>query len=618
MRLPYLLIMISALAVPAWAQPQARISDVQGRSHTSPLAGDSVTLTGIVTSVARDSTSGFDLITLQSAPSDEDASAATSEALFVRLDDGPAVSTGDLLRVGGRIKEYNPGGVDTNLRFTTLMASGPGEVLDQRALPRAVVLGKAGRSVPAATIDDDTRGHLARYPGEFDPDHDALDFFESLEGMRVAVPDALAVDSTNRYGELVLLPDGGTASESLSGPALVLSAGDYNPERVMVQRGRWKDGESRVPDVDTGARFDAPFVGVMSYGYGNFKVLLTEPAPAPAGAVEPFASIGAVPEGHARIASYNVENLSPSSAPAKFAVLGRHIAQDLGAPDLVALQEIQDDSGPVDDGVTSGAATLAALVEAIDAAGGPAYEALEIPPEDGADGGQPGGNIRVAFLVRTDGALEAVRRPGGGPKVAVDLTGVAAGAPALSHSPGRLAPDDTAWRGGRVPLVLELAFAGEPLFVVSCHLKSKGGDTPLFGMVQPFERPSEELRGRQAQVLADFVRRLTESDPSARVVVLGDLNDFQFSEPVRTLISEGGLHNLTDELPAGERWTYIYQGNAQALDHVLVSPGFAEAVGGLDRLGYGVAHLNTAFTTGASDHDPCVLTFPVPGRDGTR
>jgi hypothetical protein len=618
MRLTSLLILTLVLAAPAWAQPQARISDVQGRSHRSPLEGDSVTLTGIVTSAARDSSSGYDLITLQSAPSDEDGSAATSEAVFVRLDDGPAVSPGDVLRVAGRVKEYNPGGMDTNLRFTTLMASGPGEVLDQRALPRPVLLGAGGRAIPSATIDDDSQGHLARSPGAFDPAADALDFFESLEGMRVAIPDALAVDATNRYGELVLLPDEGVASESLSGLALVLAEGDYNPERVMVQRGRWKDGEQRVPSVDAGARFDAPFVGVMSYGYGNYKVLLTEPAPEPVGATPSPVAVGAVPEGHARIVSYNVENLAPSSAAEKFAALGRHIAKDLGAPDLVALQEIQDDSGPNDDGVTSGAATLAALVDAIDAAGGPAYEAVEIPPENGADGGQPGGNIRVAFLVRTDGAMDAVRKPGGGPRVPVAIMGAAGGAPSLSHSPGRLAPDDSAWRGGRVPLVLELELAGESLFVVSCHLKSKGGDTPLFGIVQPFERPSEGLRGRQAQVLADFVSRLTERDPAARVVVLGDLNDFQFSEPVRTLVSEGGLHNLTDRLPAAERWTYIYQGNAQALDHVLVSPGFAAAAGGLERLDYAVAHLNAASASGASDHDPCVLTFPIPGRDGTR
>ena len=49
-----------------------------------------------------------------------------------------------------------------------------------------------------------------------------------------------------------------------------------------------------------------------------------------------------------------------------------------------------------------------------------------------------------------------------------------------------------------------------------------------------------------------------------------------------------------------------------------MSPGFLEAVGGAQRLDYAVAHLNAARFDGASDHDPCVLTFPIPGSEQGR
>ena len=57
--------------------------------------------------------------------------------------------------------------------------------------------------------------------------------------------------------------------------------------------------------------------------------------------------------------------------------------------------------------------TLQQLIAAIQAAGGPTYEFQQINPVDDADGGQPGGNIRVGFLFRTDRGLAFVDRPGG-------------------------------------------------------------------------------------------------------------------------------------------------------------------------------------------------------------
>ena len=90
---------------------------------------------------------------------------------------------------------------------------------------------------------------------------------------------------------------------------------------------------------------------------------------------------------------------------ARFDELAAIIVDNLKAPDILALQEVQHDTGATDDGTVSAAQTFAELIAAIEAAD-PAlsgvYDFAQIDPEDGQDGGQPGGNIRVGFLFRQD------------------------------------------------------------------------------------------------------------------------------------------------------------------------------------------------------------------------
>jgi len=62
------------------------------------------------------------------------------------------------------------------------------------------------------------------------------------------------------------------------------------------------------------------------------------------------------------------------------------------------IQEIQDNSGPTDDGTVSANVTLATLIKAIASVSNVTYSWASIDPVDGQDGGQPGGNIRTAFL----------------------------------------------------------------------------------------------------------------------------------------------------------------------------------------------------------------------------
>ena len=75
-------------------------------------------------------------------------------------------------------------------------------------------------------------------------------------------------------------------------------------------------------------------------------------------------------------------------------------------------------------------------------------------------------------------------------------------------------------------------------------------------------------------------RQLLALDPGANVVVLGDLNDFEFSAPL-AILKGGGLTDLMETLPAGERYTYVFDGNSQDLDHILVSPRLLSGAGRL-------------------------------------
>ena len=88
----------------------------------------------------------------------------------------------------------------------------------------------------------------------------------------------------------------------------------------------------------------------------------------------------------------------------------------------------------------------------------------------------------------------------------------------------------------------------------------------------------------------------------------GDFNEFPFGESLQVLES-AGLSNLMETLPAGERYTYVFEGNAQAIDHLLVSPALGER---LVPDGFDIVHVNAEYREQASDHDPQVARLSGP------
>ena len=570
----------------------ARIYEVQGASHVSPLVGRTITAPGVITSVRPNS------FTMQDGTGD--GNVATSDAILVFATGiGGSVSVGQAVTVSGRVTEFRPGGAASANLSTTEITSpavtpgGPGVAIAR------TVIGVGGRVPPSSVIDDDATGDVET-SGSFDPATDGIDFYESLEAMLLRVDDPVVVGPTNGFGEVwVLANDGAGAGIRTARQGIVIGPADFNPERIQLDDDIVLDS---TPDANVGDHFTADPVGVLDYNFGNYEILLTSAVARVDGGLVREAARTQLPNELA-IASFNVENLSPIDPPAKFARLAGLIVDNLRSPDVVAVQEIQDNNGPTDSGVTDATLTFGQLIAAIQSAGGPAYQFRQIDPVDDRDGGQPGGNIRVGLLFRTDRGLAFVDRPGATSTTPNGVTGKN-NKVQLVYSPGRIDPQNAAWVDSRKPLAAELRFRGKTLFLIVNHFNSKGGDSPLFGRLQPTVRPSEVQRHRQAQVVNDFVDQILGAYTNARIVVLGDLNDFEFSATLQILEGGGALVNLMDRLTKSERYSYVFEGNSQVLDQMLVSDKLDKP-----ETSYDVVHVNAEFADQASDHDPSVARF---------
>ena len=563
------------------------IYDVQGAALVSPLNGTQVTTTGIVTAV---DSNGF---YLQDPTGDE--STATSDGIFVFTSSNPGVSVGDELEVAGTVSEFTPGGTDTgNLSITQISNADFSLVSTDNPLPEPVIIGQDGRIPSDASIDDN--------PNSYNPDADGIDFFESLEGMRVTAQEAVAVSGTTRFGEIFTVVDGGASATGISDRGtLNISPDDFNPEKVQI------DADSDIlpgfdfPNVDTGASL-GDVTGVVSYSFGNFEIYPTQPFNVTESSLSPETTNIQSGE-QLTVASYNVLNLDPNDADGdedvangRYEAIANDIVNNLNTPDIIGLQEIQDNSGSDDDGTVAADANLQQLVDAIAEAGGSQYEFIDNTfIENNSSGGQPGGNIRTAFLYdpsRVDliaGLVETIGNQEAG------------------------SPFD----GARLPLVADFEFNGQEVTVVNNHFSSKGGSSPIFGVDRPFEELQENpdvngsLDERQAQARAvdDYVEGILADNSDANIAVLGDLNEFEFISPVDEILGSD-LNNLIDTIPEDERYSFIFQGNSQELDHILVSDSL------VDGAEVDIVHVNSEFAETeqrASDHDPVLASFNLPG-----
>jgi predicted extracellular nuclease len=577
------------------------IMQIQDAAHRSPYEGELVRdVPGIVTALR---SNGFYM-----QDTSGDADIVTSDGIFVFTDIVPTVSVGQALLVRGNVSEFRPGGSDgaANLTITELTSPFITVVSSGNSLPSPTLIGAAGRVPPNMIIDDDP-GSDVETSGSFDVTTDGIDFYESMEGMLVQVNNPVVVGPTNGFGEIFVLADDGTnpgAGLRTVRGGIVIQSNDFNPERIQID-----DAIANTPDANVGDHFTGPAVGVLDYSFGNFEILVTEPLTVVSGGLAREVTTAA-DDVHFAVGTMNVENLDPNDPAEKFNELAGLIVNNLQSPDILALEEVQDNNGATNDSVVDATDTYNELIAAIISAGGPTYQFRQINPVDDQDGGEPGGNIRVGFLFRTDRGLSFIDRPGADSLTPNAVVGNGANT-RLQFSPGRIDPTNQAFNANesldysnsRKPLAAEFTFRGHHLFVIANHFSSKGGDDPLFGRFQPPTLFSETQRNDQAQVVHNFVDDLLAADPNANVIVLGDLNDFEFSNPLTALKgSPQILHALIEELAPAERYSYVFEGNSQALDHILLTKNLFGTP-----FGYDIVHVNSEFAAQASDHEPQVV-----------
>ncbi|MBN9671331.1 5'-nucleotidase C-terminal domain-containing protein [Roseibium aggregatum] len=561
---------------------EVAIYDIQGAGHRSGYEGETVRTTGIVTAIAAN---GF---YIQDAEGDGDI--ATSDGVFV-YGSASGLAVGHEVQVDGSVVEYQ---FEPALSLTEISMTGVSVLSTGNALPDAVVLG-VDRIQPTDVIDDDG---LA----SFDPETDAIDFLESLEGMLVEVDNPLVVAGTNRFGEVTLAAGRGDESGTEGNKNAVVSEGDFNPEILLTD-----DALVDAPFAFTGDTFAANPVGVMDYTFGAYKLQLVEDVEVVSGGREQETSALYGDLTHMTVATVNTLNLNPDTGNPSDAevdrldMLAQTIVRNLNAPDVIALQEIQDNSGATDDGVTNASQTLQELVDAIAIAGGPQYAFASIDPVDGADGGQPGANIQNAFLYNPA-------------RVTLDPASLGKIEDSAFEEGGDGTAAEAAYEGTRKPLVGDFTFnlTGETVTIVGNHLKSKSQDDGLFGENQPPVQVTLDQRVDQATVINAFVEG--EIADGNNVIVLGDMNDFQFSDTLDALANGGDdtaeLINLVDFLELEDQYSFIFNGNSQMLDHILVNDALLAAAE-IDAV-----HVNLDFgfpDNNASDHDPLLARFNMTG-----
>ncbi len=606
-----LVVILSASSLSA--SSDTPIYDIQGSGHISPFDGVEVTTEGIVTAVA------FNGYYVQDPTGDGDP--ATSDGLFI-FKTGSKPSVGDHVTLTDTVTEFIGGGAGTgNLSITQMSFPSITTNSTGNPLPSPVVIGASGLIPPNVDVISDSERpvNLQDVPGVFNPDNDGIDFYEALEGMLVTIEDPVAVSATRTFNsfasEMFVLANNGadvapsdarTARGGINLQPDPNNDGDQNPERVQIQF----DGTLypfTVPAITVGDRL-GDVTGVVGYSFGNFEVNATQQVSVTPGGLARESTDLVGTKYDIAVASYNVLNLSPlTSDENQRATLADQITNNLGSPDIIALQEIQDNNGTEDDGTIDASETLQALVDAISDAGGSDYTFFDVAPADGSSGGVPGGNLRNAYIYNAD---------------RVKLVSYVSLTPGVLESFG--VSDSNAFDGTRDPLLATFKFRGKEFTIINNHLTSRFGSTPVFGGPQPFVQAGEAEREAQLGALNEVTNALLEggrgnfdhASKAGRVIVLGDLNTMEFTDDLTEILPGTGadrvLTNMIDSVTDDNVYTFNFEGNSQVLDSLFMTDNL------LKNAEIDIVHLNVDFPrvddTVGSDHEPLIVRLRVGRR----
>lgn len=616
-----LLVLFLSVATSALAQRDRSIAEIQGNGNISPLAGQSVSVTGIVTARIR---TGFFIQT----PDDKiDADPNTSEGIFVftRTEPPSEAVVGNLVTVTGKIEEYRRDNEPTSLTVT--------EVIFQQSDKISVV--STGNALPKAitlTLND------------LRPDK-AIDQLERFEGMRVHIaqltvtsPTDGRVDIKNTssesngsfYGvikgtprpfrepglelaDFLILDEKGKAKFKADHPKLPLF--DMNPERLRIES--MAQTNAKAINVTAGTEI-ADLTGVLHYTYRTNTLLIdadyqpklsntVKANPMPIPTADQFS-----------VAGMNIENffddhddpriredvVSPEAFARRLAKISMAVRDVMKMPDVIGIVEAENINA------------LNRLAEKINAdvvaAGGsdPKYQAFLIEGNDGR-------GIDNGFLIKTSrvrvletvqfGKNEKYKHPTSGQEM---------------------------FMNDRPPLMMRLAIgdgdkAIEFTAVVN-HMKSYSGYN------DPRQQNNVRMKKRlQAEFLAKWLNDRQKANKDEKIILLGDFNSYQFSDGILDMMGtikgtpaakdailnaspdlvETDLINLVELIAQGQQYSYTFDGNAQVLDHIVISQTLRSHV-----KGFGFARVNADFPESYraenrlerfSDHDPAIAYFSI-------
>lgn len=588
---------VSIAGVPIIASPSGlTISEIRGTHYTTAHRGEKVRgLEGVVTAVGR---GGFWM--QESLKTDPHV----ASGIYVHTTN-PSVRVGDLAEVHGEVTVFRPGERDlsqTQIDHATYRVAG------EEKLPEPVLIGEAGLLPPKLVFSGEAvRGDVEDPQTPFLPDQHALAFYKNLEDRRVKIQNALVVGASTRENQYFVAIDGGKHLHHKTPEGLpFLSSEGLNTDLLAIDFKLLPPGQR--PHLQTGDRIVGDVVGVLDYTFGQFRLLVTTPVKVEQGHLQRKTVTDLVgDEEHFTVADSNFENYFPLDK-ARTEALADIILKNLKNPDVIALQEGMDNSGSKDDGTIK--AAYEPLNEEITRRGGKTYQYVEVAPQNNHDGGKPGGNIRVAYLVRTD-------------RIALTLHGNADyddpakltsrnGQWGLNQNPSRVDPLNPAYERSRKPLAIEYEFNGQKILQVNLHSTSRRGDDPLWGRFQPPLDNSSKVRSNQHKPVIAFWESARAFDPEVSFIVGGDFNAYAWEESVR-LFTKAGLVDLAEHyLPPGANYTYFYDGigHYHSFDHLLTSSSLAREAQ------IEILHINAGLSKQFSDHDVKIARFRVPKKSG--
>lgn len=593
--------------------PTVSISDIQGRGPLSPYAGQVVRTRGVIT--ARK----FNGVFIQAEPGTEDGDPATSDGVFVFTSSAPAASlaVGDVVSVAGAVSEFVPAADPVSPALTEITA------------PVFTEVGTSTVPMPIALTAADA-----------DPSGGPLQL-ERLEGMLVSVASLTAVaPSQGTVNETAATgTNNGVFYAVLTGtprpvrepgieamdPVPVCAAGsgctipvfDQNPERLRVD----SDAILGVPpaEITTGAEMAVP-TAIVDYGFRTWTLLPTVPLlPTHVAVATPARAPGA---SEFTVASFNLQRLfdtvndptigEPVVTPAAYALrlgkLSSAIRDYLHTPDILGVQEAENLTVLQD---------LAARIDTDAAAAGqpaPSYQAFLFEGNDV-------GGIDVGLLVSPRVVVHNVTQHG------KDDTFINP----LNSQPELL--------NDRPSISLRATIAAAPgtlpaeVVVVVNHLRSLNGLTDV-----PDGARVRAKRLAQAEYVARLLGDLRGTYAGVPIVSVGDYNAFEVNDgyvdvlgiargvpaPATDVVSFGGdlltpdfaLAPAVAGTPADQTYSYSFDGNAQSLDHILLSPEAASALAAFDHArvnaDFPESYRGQARVERISDHDPAIAYFRFP------